>query len=213
MYFCLMKTCQLKNMYNLRSGKQNTVIPIEIQLAEDKNFIETLVKHNIVWDIDNNTSDSDASVSELDCSGLMNDSDEGASSPFSAKNSAGTCQTVTSDSSLKNSEPDMQQLINARILDLLEKIGDRLDKIENKECKKMADKSKIKSSADKVVKTKKSSAKVQQSCQKPKSMADETLLQLRVDQRLQELSDLAKAGTFQKMYIDIVLVIVHVVML
>ena len=187
-------------MYNLRSGKQNTVTPVEIQLAEDTNFIETLVKHNIVSDIDNNMSDSDASVSELDCSGLMNDSDEGTSSPVSVKNSAGTSQTVTSDSSLKNSDPDMQQLINARILDQLEKIGNRLDKIENKECKKTADKSKIKSSANKVVKTKKASAKVQQSCQKlassetvqPKSMADETLLQLRVDQRLQELSDLAK---------------------
>ena len=30
------------------------------------------------------------------------------------------------------------------------------------------------------------------------SVADETLLQLKVDQRLQELSDLAKSGTFQK---------------
>ena len=29
-------------------------------------------------------------------------------------------------------------------------------------------------------------------------MADETLLQFKVDQRLQELSDLAKSGTFQK---------------
>ena len=68
-------------MYNLRSGKQNTVIPVEIQLAEDKNFIETLVKNNIVSDIDNNMSDSEASLSELDCSGLMNNSDEQTSSP------------------------------------------------------------------------------------------------------------------------------------
>ena len=136
----------------------------------------------------------------------MNDLDEQTSSPVSMKNSAGTSQTVTSDNSLKSSESDMQQLINARILDQLEIIGDRLDKIKSKECKKTAGKSKIKNSANKVVKTKKSSTKVQQPCQKlassktvqSHSMADETLLQLRVDQRLQELSDLAKTGTFQK---------------
>ena len=82
----------------------------------------------------------------------------------------------------------------------------RLDKIENKECEKTTDKSKNKSSANKVVKTNKLSTKAQQSCQKLtssktlhlSSMADETLLQLKVDQRLQELSDLAKSGTFQK---------------
>ena len=192
-------------MYNLRPGRQNTgELPVEIQLAEDKNFIETLVKHNILSNSDNNMSNSDTSVNELDCSGLMNDSDDGASSPGNVKNSAGTSQIVASDSSLKISEPDMQQIINARILDQLEKIGYRLDKIENKECKKTGDKSKIKSSANKVVKTKKSSAKVQQPCQKlassktvqPHSMADEMLLQLKVDQRLQKFSDLAKTGTF-----------------
>ena len=86
----------------LHSGKQNAVIPVEIQLAEDKNFIETLVKNNIVSDIDYNMSDSEASVSELDCSGLMNDSDERTSSPVSMKNSAGTSQTVTSDNPFKS---------------------------------------------------------------------------------------------------------------
>ena len=92
-------------------------------------------------DIDNNMLDSEASVSELDCSGLMNNSDERTSSPVSMKNSAGTSQTATSDNPFKNSEPDMQQLINARILDQLEKKnGDRLNKIESKECKKTADK-------------------------------------------------------------------------
>ena len=81
-----------------------------------------------------------------------------------------------------------------------------MDRIENKECKKTVDKSKIKNSASKVVKQKKTSAKAQQPLQKlytltsdqHSSVADETLLQLKVNQRLQELSDLAKSGTFQK---------------
>ena len=37
---------------------------------------------------------------------------------------------------------DMQTMINAKILDQLEKIGHRLDKSENKSCKKPLDKSK-----------------------------------------------------------------------
>ena len=79
----------------------------------------------------------------------------------------------------------MQQLINARILEQLDKIGQRLDKIENKGCKKTADKAKVKNSASKVVKHNKTSAKVQQPSQKLQSVtpdqhssvADETLLQ------------------------------------
>ena len=152
-------------------------------------------------------SDSDVSGSDLDCSGLMNGSDQVASTPMTDKNSPGTSKTVTHVNSDKNSESDMQQLINARILDQLEKIGHRLDKIENKECKKTTDKAKIKNSDNKGAKAKKGPVKVQHVCQKlhtPKpdqqsSVADETLLQLKVGQRLQELSDLAKSGTFQKL--------------
>ena len=72
-------SCQLvftENMYNLRSGKQNTIeLPVEIQLAEDKQFIETVLKRSIVSDIDTNMSDSDSSASDLNCSALVNDSD------------------------------------------------------------------------------------------------------------------------------------------
>ena len=100
-------------------------------------------------------SDSDVSGSDLDCSGLMNESDEVASTPITDKNSGGTSKTVTHVNFAKYSESDMQQLINARILDQLEKIGHRLDKIENKECKKTADKAKIKNSDNKGAKTKK----------------------------------------------------------
>ena len=150
--------------------------------------------------IENSMSDSDVSGNDLDCSGLMNGSDEVASTPITDKNSAGTSKTVTHVNSAKNSESDMQQLINARILDQLEKIGHRLDKIENKVCKKTSDKAKIKNSDNKGAKAKKGPM---QNCilQKPdqqSSVVDERLLQLKVDQRLQELSDLAKSGTFQK---------------
>ena len=195
-------------MYNLRSVKNNTVeLPVEIQLTGDKIFIETVLKNNTtVSDIENSMSDSDVSGSDLDCSGLMNGSDQVLSTPVTDKNSAGTSKTVTHVNSDINSELDMQQLINVRILDQLEKIGHRLDKIENKECKKTTDKAKIKNSDNKGARAKKGPIKVQHVCQKlhtskpdqQSSVVDETLLQLKVDQRLQELSDLAKSGTFQK---------------
>ena len=98
-------------MYNLRSVKNNVVeLPVEIQLTGDKKFIATVLKNNTtVSDIENSMSDSDVSGSDLDCSGLMNESDEVASTPITDKNSAGTSKTVTHVNSAKNSESDMQQ--------------------------------------------------------------------------------------------------------
>ena len=72
---------------------------MEIQLSEDKQFIETVLKHNRVSDIDENMSDSDTSVSDLDCSGLINDSDVVASMSTNVKNTAGTSHTSGSDNS------------------------------------------------------------------------------------------------------------------
>ena len=86
-------------MYNLRSTKNNIIeLPVEIQLAEDKTFIETVLKNNsTVSDIENRMSDSDVSVSDLDCSGLINDSDE-ASSPVTVNNSAGPSHSAANSS-------------------------------------------------------------------------------------------------------------------
>ena len=100
----------------------------------------------------------------------------------------------------------MQAVINVQILEQLEKIGKRLDKIENKDSKKTADKSKVKRSKSKDIKPKKHS-KATQPISKPSEhmgsnlgvLTDETLLQLKVEQRLQELSDLAKTGTNSKL--------------
>ena len=91
-------------------------------------------------------------------------------------------------------------------MEQLEKIGKRLAKIENKDSKKTADKSKVKGAKYKDCKVKKS-GKNAQATVKPNEhtgsnshdLTDETLLQLKVDQRLQELSDLAKTGTHSKL--------------
>ena len=63
-------------MYNLRSTKQNTVhLPIEIQLAGDTQFIDSVLhtnSHNS--DFPENMSASDTSASDLNCSDLMQNS-------------------------------------------------------------------------------------------------------------------------------------------
>ena len=140
----------LQNMYNLHSGKQKIIeLPVEIQLAEDKQFIDTVLQYDSVSDIDNNMSDSDTSASDLNCSALINESDDESSVSTNIKHIAGTSQAPGIDNPSQKSDPDKQMMINARILDQLDKIGHRLDKIENKTCKKSSDKSKIKSSVQK----------------------------------------------------------------
>ena len=84
---------------------------MEIQLSEDQQFIETVLKHNSVSDIDENMSDSDTFVIDLDCTGLINDSDDVASMSTNVKTTDRTSHTSGSNNSFKNSDPDMQQAI------------------------------------------------------------------------------------------------------
>ena len=97
-------------MYNLRSGKRQTIeLPVEIQLAKDKQFIETVLKYNTVSDIDTNMSDSESSASDLNCSALINDSDNDSSVLTNEKNIAGTSQASGIE---KSSDPDIQLSID-----------------------------------------------------------------------------------------------------
>ena len=92
-------------------------------------------------------------------------------------------------------------MINSQILDQLQKNGKKLNKIENVECKKTSDKSKIKGvkgalESKKSVSTKsdtKSDVKTETQTNFP-----HLILLKKVEQRLQELSELAKTGTIQK---------------
>ena len=63
-------------MYNLSYSKQSTVhLPIEIELAGDTQFIETVLKENcLLTENQTNMSDSDTSASDLNCSDLMENS-------------------------------------------------------------------------------------------------------------------------------------------
>ena len=80
-----------------------------------------------------------------------------------------------------------------------------MDKIENGDYKKTSDKSKIKSTKSKAKKVSSTKSKHQvdtfNECKLPtlQSVKEDALIQLKVEQRLQELMDLAKTGTNSKL--------------
>ena len=123
---------------------------------------------------------------------------------MTAKNNP--CHTSQNDSNDFSADFKVQSVINSQILQQLQQIGKRLDKIESNECKKTLGKTKIKS-AKHVSKTKTLTTK---SKQEPEishdyklptieSVKDDALIQLKVEQRLQELTDLAKTDTSSKL--------------
>ena len=105
----------------------------------------------------------------------------------------------------------MQAVINAQILEQLDRIGKRLDKIESKDCKKTADKTKIKKSKSKEqkkVSDQISLPQVKPSVQQvgqPSPVSDEALLQLKVDQRLQELQNQVQHLNLNHKEVDILM--------
>ena len=132
----------MSQKYNLRSGKKETVLPVQLQLCDDYDFVSQMLGSShptpAQWQV---VSDSE-SGSDLECSDLINtsdndhdDADEHRSyDRFSAEN-------IRSDSTDTDTA---QQLVNQTILQQLEKISARLDNLEKKNCKKTVDQSKIK---------------------------------------------------------------------
>ena len=200
-------------MYNLRSNKKDTIqFPVQIQVADDEQFLTELLNQNSSFlDTSVNMSDSvhDSSDSEVDYDALIQDSDNEIQST-SVKTDKKDSDTLGLDNMDISSQFKVQSVINSQILQQLQKIGNRLDKIENVECKKTSDKSKIKGtkgvSKSKKLLSAKSDPKLEaksetQASKLPTfdSLKEDAMIQSKVEQRLQELSELAKTGTIQKL--------------
>ena len=134
-------------MYNLRSNKKDTIqFPVQIQVTDDEQFLTDLLNQNSsLLNSSANMSDSvhKSSDSEVDYDALVQDSDNETQSS-SGKAKKDTSDNISSDSMDISSQFKVQLAINSQILEQLQKIGKRLDKIENVDCKKTLDKSKIK---------------------------------------------------------------------
>ena len=132
----------MSQKYNLRSGKRETVLPVQLQLCNDKDFVSQMLGSSHPTPAQRQVASDSESGSDLECSDLINtsdndqdDADEHRSyDKFSAEN-------IRSDSTETDTS---QQLVNQTILQQLKKISARLDNLEKKNCKKTVDQSKIK---------------------------------------------------------------------
>ena len=196
--------------YNLRSGRrQEHVIPIQLQVASDDDFLsQTLgASHPTPRQVSLSDQSRSTSESELDISGILQDSDQDFSVSdrdvhFKRKSSGGSRLAVQSD---PNSVHISQNDINKQILAQLQVLGSRLDSLEQKPVKKTADKSKIKSSkkVGQTVSGDSSSARksavrngTASDCifPSPSDLRQDAKIQQEVQLRLQELADNAGKG-------------------
>ena len=135
--------------YNLRSGKQGRVhMPIHKQLCDDTEFLtEMLGKQSDPADTSFQDSDVSVSDSDLNCSGLLSQSDNEAHPSTTDSRTYKkfvTERQVPSISKDTSSDPPSQNLINQQILHQLTVLSERLDSIETASVKKTNDQTKIK---------------------------------------------------------------------
>ena len=130
--------------YNLRSANRDTVsVPVQLQIG-NTDFMSTVLNQNNDSHSDS-VSDSNDSQSDLDCSGLLNLSNDEGKSKSSGKDSIKTDEVGNHmQASTSSADFSPQLMINQQILDQLQTIGRRLDKLEQKPVKKSSDPKKIK---------------------------------------------------------------------
>ena len=198
--------------YNLRSGKRECHIPVQLQLAGDEDFLTGSLEASGQAGQVSDSDQSDISGSDIDISTLLNTSEQ--NSPISSPVKGKTHTTKSGQMSQGlgeggSSDHVTQNDINHIILSQLTALGERLANIENNHRvpKKTSDSSKIKSS-NKVAKKVKtavthrglahdlapSSAVLKHDLPPPDKLREEARIQLEVQNRLKQLAEQAKPG-------------------
>ena len=126
--------------YNVRSQKSSTFqVPVQIDTAENREFLEKLLKY---CDTNKKLNGSESSDISDDCSGLLNvsdDSDVAVNSKSDPANGQSSCSDENRARTSSYVGTNSQDLINREILQQLQTIGKRLDSLETKNCKKTTD--------------------------------------------------------------------------
>ena len=129
---------EVSKQYNLRSSKTDPIhLPGQLQLSDDSQFMAQLVQQENLVQV----SDSNSSVSDLNCSDLVQSDDETSNT----KNPNVSNVAPNFSDKQSTSTNVSQDTINAQILAQLQSIGQCLTKIESTQCKKTTDTGKIKS--------------------------------------------------------------------
>ena len=106
--------------YNLQSGKQQSLqFPVQIHLEDGKFLTELLKKQN------KQVLDSESSTSDADCEALIASDQASYVEHFKSSSPKGKVASSNTESTVT------QEVINVKILSQLEKLGKRLDNIEN----------------------------------------------------------------------------------
>ena len=187
--------------YYLRNRKVNSIeVPVQLTVSSDTTFLNTLADHTEEMSDDS----ENMSGSEVDLDRLVNDSDENESRNDTQAGSSAQSDVTRSSAQTAQLNADVQNAINAQILEQLDRLGKRLDSMENQH-KKTADKSKIKSSSKSKDKTSGSNVATiasghvsQNSSNLPENiqaLRQDALVQAQVEQRLLEITQLSRAGT------------------
>ena len=134
--------------YNLRSGKRETVLPVQLQLCDDQDFMSQMLGASqptpAQWQVHSDLS----SGSDFEFSDLVQSSDSEAEASGSESRSYKKFASESQIPDEKNTG-STQEIVNQTILSQLEKNSSRLDTLERKSCKKSVDESKIKNKKSK----------------------------------------------------------------
>ena len=129
--------------YNLRSRKKETVLPVQIQLCDDQDFMSQVLGGSHPTPAQRQVNSDLSSGSNFDIWHLVQSSDTETDVPHTEHRSYDRFNSESQVPDDKNAS-STQQMVNQTILENLEKISARLDTLEQKNCKKSVQASKIK---------------------------------------------------------------------
>ena len=195
--------------YNLRSGKRECHIPIQLQLARDEDFFAGSLEASGHAGQVPDSDQSDINGSDIDISALLNSSDQ--NSPSSSPTVTNNGQASRGPGEGGSTDYVTQNDINQIILSQLNALGERLTNMEKnsqKAPKKTNDHSKIKSSRKPAKREKTAvtqtglsehvattSGTSSTDLPPPNKLREEARIQLEVQNRLKQLADQARPGT------------------
>ena len=135
----------MNRQYNLRSANCDTIqVPVRLQVGDTEFISRVFDKNNHSQNGSN--SDSNDSQSDLDCLELLDlsnddENSKSSSNDLTKNNYTGSHMQASSSSA----DFSAQSMINQQILDQLQNIGHRLDRLDRKPVKKSSDLKKIES--------------------------------------------------------------------
>ena len=199
----------LDKQYNLRSTKRDSIqIPVQVFCGDSEFSSQMGGSPNMKQSQVTSSEDSDLG-SELDCSGLVAESDN--DTKMSQLQNSNPLTGVDQASASNTTDGNAQALVNQEILKQLTKLGQKLDVLEKGGCKKTKDPVKMKSAT---TRNKSKTQKLDQSqisqstVSAASSLQNKSVPQLnalrqdahvqQVQQRLLELNEIATSGKSSK---------------